>query len=196
MMEWLEKLAQAPGVVAFGALALASAIEAGLLAVGADFLVILVIAARPDNWIVVAAVASLGSIAGTWIGHVVGRGVGRPLIQRILPDSWLIGIEGAYARHDLWVMAVSGLLPMVPYKHISLTAGFFNVDRNRLLVASGISRTLRFVALAYLAMIYRDGLRVLLVEHGLAVLVGIILLAVVVEVVRRMVFPTGAKSES
>lgn len=184
-MEWLEKLAAMPGSVALGALALASLLEAGLLATGADFLLILVIAARPQDWLLATLIVSLASVGGSALGYWVGRGVGRPLIRRILPDRASEWIAGIYQRNDGVAVGVGALLPFVPFKHISLTAGFFELAFPRFLIVSTVTRTLRFGILGFASARYREQVREALVAHGLTIVVAILLLAGLAEACRR-----------
>ena len=64
-MNWLEQLAGAPGILAHGGIAAAVLLETGLFPTGADFLLILLVASRPEEWWIVFLAAAVGSICTT-----------------------------------------------------------------------------------------------------------------------------------
>jgi len=194
-LEWLERLASTPGPLAMGALALASLLEAGLFPTGADFLLILVIAGRPDDWLLATAVVIVGSVAGSALGYSVGHGVGRPLVRRVLPNRTREWLERVYQRHDALAVAVGGLLPFVPFKHVSLTAGFFDLDLVRFMIVSTLARALRFALLGFAASVFREQVRGALVDHGLTIVVVIVVVALAVEALRRCSTPREAAVE-
>ena len=59
-----------------------------------------------------------------------------------------------YDRYDFWAIFFAGLTP-IPYKVFTLSAGVFNINFGVFLLASVLSRGLRFFAVA--ALIYRFG---------------------------------------
>ncbi len=191
-MEWLERLAEAPGGAAIGALALASLLEAGLFPTGADFLLILVIAGRPDEWFLATAVVIAASVAGSALGYGIGHGAGRPLIRRVLPARTRLWLERVYQHNDALAVAVGGLLPFVPFKHVSLTAGFFDLHFVRFLAVAAISRALRFALIGYASSCYQEQVRSVLIDHGLTLVAAIVAFAVVVELIRRRLLPRAA----
>ncbi|MAE71847.1 MAG: hypothetical protein CME06_15450 [Gemmatimonadetes bacterium] len=193
-MEWLERLAEAPGGAAMGALALASLLEAGLFPTGADFLLILVIAGRPDEWLLATAVVIAASVAGSALGYWIGRGAGRPLIRRVLPTRTRLWLERVYQHNDALAVAVGGLLPFVPFKHVSLTAGFFDLYFVRFLAVATISRGIRFALIGYASSRYQEQVRSALIDHGLTLVATIVVVALVVELIRRRLVPREGAS--
>jgi membrane protein DedA with SNARE-associated domain len=59
-----------------------------------------------------------------------------------------------YAHYDFWAVFLAGLTP-IPYKVFTIAAGVFSINFGVLVLASVLSRGLRFFALA--ALIYRFG---------------------------------------
>lgn len=175
-MNWLEQLAGAPGILAHGGIAAAVLLETGLFPTGADFLLILLVASRPEEWWIVFLAAAVGSMAGSALGYSVGRGIGRPLIRRVLPQAIRDRIERLYRQHDRVAVGVGGILPFVPFKHVSLTAGFFGLPFARYFWIATVSRTIRFFGLALISRIYQDQTRDLLLQHGWTVLVVFLVL--------------------
>ncbi len=191
MVEWLERLAAAPGPVALSALALASLLESGLVAAATDFLLILFIAGRPDQWLAATTIVIGASILGAAFGYWLGRGIGRPLIRRVLPATGRRWIEDLYRRHDVTTVGIGALLPFIPFKHISLTAGFFNLDFTRFIGASSIMRTVRFAVLGFAASRYHEEVWEALRQHGWTLVIAVLLCGAFVEVGRRRLAARG-----
>ncbi len=102
------------------------------------------------------AASVLGGIAGYFIGLFFMEMIGMAIINFYgLADKYLI-IQQWYDRYDAWAVAVAGVSP-VPYKVCTLTAGAFKINFAVFVIASVLSRGLRFYLIA--AAIYWQGER-------------------------------------
>jgi membrane protein YqaA with SNARE-associated domain len=63
-------------------------------------------------------------------------------------------VQGLYDRYDFWAVFLAGLTP-IPYKVFTLSAGVFSVNFGVFVLASVLSRGLRFFLVA--GLIYRFG---------------------------------------
>jgi membrane protein DedA with SNARE-associated domain len=63
-------------------------------------------------------------------------------------------VQGLYDRYDFWAIFLAGLTPL-PYKVFTISAGVFSIDIGVFILASFLSRGLRFFILA--GLIYRYG---------------------------------------
>lgn len=80
----------------------------------------------------VAVFGGVGSTIGAWIGYLVGKHGGRPLVYRygrylLLKESSLSGAERWFNRWGNWTVFLSRLIPFVPYKVFSITAGILKM---------------------------------------------------------------------
>ncbi len=107
-----------------------------------------------------AGVATLASVVGGVIGYGIGAGAWSVVDQwfftyvpGVSPESFA-DIQGLYAQYDFWAVFLAGLTP-IPYKVFTLSAGVFDINFGVFVVASALSRGLRFFAVA--ALIYRFG---------------------------------------
>lgn len=107
-----------------------------------------------------AAIATGASV----IGGVIGYGIGAlawPLVEGwfyayipgVGPDAFA-QVQALYDRFDFWAIFFAGLTP-IPYKVFTLSAGVFSINFGIFLVASVLSRGLRFFLVA--GLIYRFG---------------------------------------
>jgi membrane protein YqaA with SNARE-associated domain len=107
-----------------------------------------------------AAAATLASVLGGIIGYGLGAGLWHVAegwffmyVPGVTPEAFM-RVQGLYDRYDFWAVFLAGLTP-IPYKVFTLSAGVFSVNFFVFVVASVLSRGLRFFALA--ALIYRFG---------------------------------------
>jgi membrane protein YqaA with SNARE-associated domain len=107
-----------------------------------------------------ASLALVGSVAGGVLGYAIGAGAWQAVggwffayVPGVTPESFA-SVQGLYARYDFWAVFLAGLTP-IPYKVFTLSAGVFSINFGVFVVASVLSRGLRFFAIA--ALIYRFG---------------------------------------
>ncbi len=107
-----------------------------------------------------AAVATLASVVGGVIGYGLGAGFWHvaegwfySYVPGVSPEAF-DRVQALYDQYDFWAVFLAGLTP-IPYKVFTLSAGVFSVNFFVFVVASVLSRGLRFYILA--ALIYRFG---------------------------------------
>lgn len=107
-----------------------------------------------------AALATAASVLGGLVGYLIGAGFWHVAegwffahVPGVTPEAFL-RVQGLYDQYDFWAIFLAGLTP-IPYKVFTLSAGVFSVNLGIFVVASVLSRGLRFFVLA--ALIYRFG---------------------------------------
>ena len=107
-----------------------------------------------------AAVATVASVAGGVAGYAVGAGAWHLVggwfftyIPGVTPEAFA-RVQGLYDQYDYGAVFLAGLTP-IPYKVFTLSSGVFQINFAVFVVASALSRGLRFFAVA--ALIYRFG---------------------------------------
>jgi membrane protein YqaA with SNARE-associated domain len=107
-----------------------------------------------------AAVATAASVLGGVIGYGLGAGLWHvaegwfyAYVPGVTPEAFL-RVQALYDRYDFWAVFLAGLTP-IPYKVFTLSAGVFQVNFLVFVVASVLSRGLRFFVVA--GLIYRFG---------------------------------------
>jgi membrane protein YqaA with SNARE-associated domain len=126
----------------------------------------------------------LGGIAGYFIGYYFMEVAGWPIIRFYgLEEKYLV-IQRWYGQYSAWAVAVAGLTP-IPYKLCTLTAGAFKIDFFIFLVASTLSRGLRFFVIAALIRMFGERARLFLQKRFDMILAGMLVLLVLGFVVLR-----------
>jgi len=107
-----------------------------------------------------AAIATVASVVGGIGGYLIGAGAWQGLegiffqyVPGVTPEAFE-GIRDFYSRYDFWAVFLAGLTP-IPYKVFTLSAGVFSINFPIFVIASIISRGLRFFAEA--GLIYWKG---------------------------------------
>ncbi len=107
-----------------------------------------------------AVVASVASVAGGVLGYGIGVGGWHVMsdffftyVPGVTSESFST-VQDFYAKYDFWAIFMAGLTP-IPYKVFTLSAGVFSINFGVFLVASVVSRSLRFFLVA--GLIYKFG---------------------------------------
>ena len=112
---------------------------------------------RSFRFAMVATVASVaGGVLGYWLGagawHVLG-GYFFTYGPGVTPEAFS-AVQSLYDKYDFWAIFLAGLTP-IPYKVFTLSAGVFSINIGVFIVASVVSRSLRFFLVA--GLIYKFG---------------------------------------
>jgi membrane protein YqaA with SNARE-associated domain len=163
LSNWVLHWAETPnGTVALFIFAF---IEAIFFPVPADILLIALALACPAKAFRYALVCTLGSVSGALAGYTLGS------LMWLQPNGEFSGfanfffqipgfttdiyynIRELYSKYDFWVIFTAGFIP-VPYKIFTVTAGVFDLNLAEFMIASLISRGVRFFIISWLLWKY------------------------------------------
>jgi len=158
LYDWVLHWADTPyGVPALFLLVLA---ESSFFLVPPDPLLIALCLGAATRSLRFAAIVTGASVLGGIIGYSIGAGVwdvAEPWFFEYVPgvsQEAFNRVQALYDRWDFWAIFFAGLTPL-PYKVFTLSAGVFGINFGVFLVASVLSRGLRFFLLA--ALIFKFG---------------------------------------
>ncbi|KKP35481.1 MAG: hypothetical protein UR26_C0004G0028 [candidate division TM6 bacterium GW2011_GWF2_32_72] len=104
-----------------------------------------------------AAIATLfsvlGGICGYFIGFAVWETIGQKLINLFVSESTFLNIQDKYHQYESWAVLIAGFTP-IPYKAVTLTAGFFKLPLLPFIWFSAIARGARFFLIASVIKIW------------------------------------------
>jgi membrane protein YqaA with SNARE-associated domain len=164
--------------------------EASFFPIPPDPLLMALALGAPRRAFSFAAWATAASVAGGVAGYLIGWGAWSLLgdfffnwVPGVTPESFE-RVQGLYERYDFFAVFLAGLTP-IPYKVITLSAGVFSVSFPVFIVASVLSRGLRFFAVA--ALLWKFGapvsrfidryFNVLTLVFGILLVLGFVVLA-------------------
>lgn len=124
-----------------------SFIESSIFPIPPDVLLIpMVLANRARAW-VIAAVCTVSSVFGGLAGYAIGfflfEAVGRPVLELYGMMERFAEFQAMYNEWGAWIVFGAGLTPF-PYKVITIASGVTQLDLATFLVASVLSRGIRF----------------------------------------------------
>jgi len=189
--DWVLSWADTPyGVPALVLLGFA---EASFFPIPPDVLLIALCLSRPRCAMRYALAATIGSVSGGVLGYGIGYG-----LWSVAADWFYLYVPGftpqlfqyvgdLFTRYDFWTVFAAGFTP-IPYKVFTISAGAFGVNLPIFILASLVSRALRFYLVAGLLRLYGDRARSF-VERYFNMLTMLALLLVVVVLVIWNFFP-------
>ncbi len=144
-------------------LALVAFAESSFFPIPPDVLLIpMVLAERRKAWFY-AALATVASVVGGMLGYLIGSVLYDTLGQ------WIIATYHLQAQADhavtlfrenaIKIMMVKGLVPVIPYKLVTITAGLARMDFLTFVLTSIAVRALRFFLVAGLLWKYGEPMR-------------------------------------
>lgn len=156
LYDWTLSLARHPH--ALWALAFVAFIESSVFPIPPDVLMIAMIVARPSRAFVIAAVATLasvaGGLAGYWIGYSAFETLGRPVLEFYGKDAYFAEFQARYNDWGAWAVLIAGVTPF-PYKVITILSGVTALSLPVFIMASLVARALRFFIVA--ALLWKFG---------------------------------------
>jgi membrane protein YqaA with SNARE-associated domain len=120
-----------------------------------DILVITMSLNDPDHFWIYGVTAALGSTAGCFALHMVGRRGGRAVLGKLASPRRQERLQEAFRRYDVLAVIVPSLLPPpCPFKVFVLATGVFRMGLPRFLAAVALGRSLRYLGEAWVAIHY------------------------------------------
>ena len=153
------------------ALFILSFTEASFFPIPPDILLIALCLGSRSNSFKFVFICSLGSAMGAVFGYGIGNllwwngegefsSIACFFISAIpgFSSEIFYDIKLKYEEWNFWIVFVSGFTP-IPFKVFTVSAGAFDINFNMFLIASLVSRTLRFLLLGALIWKYGEPIR-------------------------------------
>jgi membrane protein YqaA with SNARE-associated domain len=155
-------LALAASRRAMWALAAISFAESSFFPLPPDILLIPMVLARPRRAWLIATVCTVASVLGGLLGYAIGYflfdAVGRPVLEFYHAMDKYEALKAAFAQWGAWIIILKGLTP-IPFKLVTIASGVAQFDLVAFVLASLVSRSLRFFLLAALLWRFGDPVR-------------------------------------
>ena len=153
LTDWTLQAADSDWAIAL--LALVAFSESVIFPIPPDPLLIAVGVASPGSAIWIAALVTVASVCGAYVGHWLGRRVGRPLLRRLVSESKVERAEALFNKFGVWAILVAAFTP-IPYKVFTILAGIMNLPIRPFLLASLIGRGARFMTIGVLVFLFGE----------------------------------------
>jgi membrane protein YqaA with SNARE-associated domain len=141
------------GPHAMVALVIIAFAESSVFPIPPDVLIVpMVLAALHRAW-QIAAVATLSSVLGGFLGYAIGyfafSTIGEPVLRFYGVMDRYHELRELYHQWGAWLIVIKGATP-IPYKLVTIASGAFHFDLTTFASASVVSRGIRFFLLASL----------------------------------------------
>jgi membrane protein YqaA with SNARE-associated domain len=157
LYDWMLSWADRPGgPLALGTISFA---ESSVFPIPPDPLLLALALGRPSKALYFAAICTIGSVFGGMLGYVLGYGLWSVVdtffftyVPGVTPEAFAT-VRDWYHRWGFWAVFMAGFTPL-PYKVFTLSSGVFQIAFPVFLIASTISRGLRFFIVGGLVYFY------------------------------------------
>lgn len=154
-----------------------------------DLMLIPMAAAEPSKWFRYALGCTIASVLGGLLGYAIGMFLMDTIGTAILNFFGYAGerraeLEAFYDQYGAWFIFLKGLTP-IPYKLVTIISGALHFSLPIFIVASIITRGLRFFAVAWIAQRFGPALIPVIERRMGIVLLGVIAVIVVAVIALR-----------
>jgi membrane protein YqaA with SNARE-associated domain len=144
------------------ALAGVSFIESSIFPIPPDVLLMpMVLADRSKAWRY-AAIATISSVIGGFLGYAIGyflfEALGRPILEFYHVMDKYDSLKHSFDEWGAWTIIAKGWTP-IPYKFLTITSGALQFDLLAFTIASVVSRGMRFFLVAGLLWAFGPPIR-------------------------------------
>jgi len=179
LYDWTMGLAARPAALWW--LGVISFVESSFFPIPPDVMLIPIVLAARDRWITIAAVCTVTSVLGGFLGYAIGLFLFESIGQLILKAYGLAArfddLRRLFDEYGAWIILIKGMTP-IPYKLITIAAGVFKFDLATFAVCSVVTRGARFFLVAALLWWIGEPIRHF-VEKNLTVVTTVFVVALV-----------------
>jgi len=130
-------------------------IESSFFPIPPDIILIGLVLLQPENWFILASIATIGSVVGAIFGHAIGAKGGRPILNKIAGKHRTEKVESYFTKYGDWTIAIAAFTP-VPYKIFTIASGVFKYNWKRMALISIPARGARFFVLSAILAFYGE----------------------------------------
>ena len=143
-------------------LAVVSFAESSFFPIPPDVMLAPMVLAKPERAyfyaMVCTAASVLGALLGYWIGYELYATVGVKIVAAYGLEAKMQASIEAFNTYGVWIILIKGLTP-IPYKIITIACGVAHFALLPFILASIVTRGLRFFAVAGLLYVYGPPIR-------------------------------------
>lgn len=166
LYRWVLHWAETPyGTPALFLLALT---ESSFFPIPPDVLLIVLSLSIPAKAFYYALVSSVGSVIGGMGGYMIGlfffEVIGRPIIDFYHMWEEYQNVRHLYQEHAFWAVFTAGFTP-IPYKVFTIAAGVCKINFPIFIIASTVSRSLRFFMVSTLIYFFGERVKVFIERY-------------------------------
>lgn len=152
----ISSLASSPSALAI--LSLLSFSESSFFIIPPEVLLLPMALAEPTKALLFGLLTSVTSIFGAIFGYWIGQKGGKPLLNKLFSEDKSNKVKDLFNKYDATAILISAFTP-IPFKVFTISAGVFDLNRKRFIIASIIGRGSRYMLLSGLIYIYGNSIK-------------------------------------
>jgi membrane protein YqaA with SNARE-associated domain len=157
---WLMRLAASERALLW--LAVVSFIEASVFPIPPDVMMIPMVMAAPKRAWRIAAVATIASVVGGWLGYEIGATLFDTIGQKVIAfyhlEAGFAAFQAKFQEYGGWIVLAKGATP-IPFKLVTIASGAVHLDPLIFTVSAIGSRAFRFFIVAALLRWFGEPIR-------------------------------------
>jgi len=122
-------------------------VESSIFPIPPDVMLIPMMVAAPSRAFRLAAICTLASVAGGFLGYAIGYyafdSFGEPVLRFYGAMGRYEQLKADFAQYGAWIIILKGMTP-IPFKLVTIASGVFKFDLLAFAGASLLSRGIRF----------------------------------------------------
>jgi len=130
-------------------------LESSFFPLPPDFLLVIMALNAPESALIFALIATIGSVLGGIFGYYIGYVGKEKVVKKFIDDDKINKVHKLFEKYESWAIFIAGFTP-IPYKVFTIAGGFFYIDFKKFVIASFLSRGLRFFIEAILIILYGE----------------------------------------
>ncbi len=154
-------------------------LDSFILPVPPFFLQIAMSLVEPGASLEFATFAFFGSILGAPAGYLLGKGLGKPLMHRVLPQKWAGLATERFAKNGDAAVLIGSFTP-IPFKVFTILSGVFGYSFLKLMMYAVLGRGIKFYLIGILFYFYGKQAKEILDQYQEATLLGIAVVAAII----------------
>lgn len=170
---WISSFSESP--FGWAILFIIAFAESSFFPLPPDILLIPLALSNPALALVYSGVCTLGSVFGGMFGFRIGDWGGKKLLSKLVSKEKIEMVKHYYQKYDVWAVGMAAFTP-IPYKVFTISAGVFNLNFKRFVLASILGRGGRFFLVGILIFIFGPAIRDFLNSYFEAVVIGFTIL--------------------
>jgi len=161
----------------FSGLFILAFIESSFFPIPPDILLIILALASPEQAYFLALIATIGSVLGGILGYYIGFAGEKLILEKLFVKKKLRRIHNLFNKYESAAVFIGGFTPL-PYKLFTIAAGVFYLDFKKFIIASILSRGLRFFLIASLISFFHEGIETFILEYVnvLSIIFGVLII--------------------
>ncbi|WP_246123623.1 YqaA family protein [Marinobacter maritimus] len=168
---------------AFWGLGIASFLESILIPIPLEAILIPLMQARRNQIFLLGTIALLGCLAGATVGYFVGYyvfdAVGQQLVGMISTPEQFEHVRMRMEEDGFWFILSVGIIP-IPFQIAMLAAGATSYSFFLFMLASALSRALRYYGLGLLVLVAGNRAQAIFERHKISAAIVITLVVLVI----------------